>query len=243
MNDAGARTVLIVEDDRKTSALIALYLQRAGFNSIPAYSGGDALALAETHRPELTILDVLLPDLDGWELCRRLRATSSMPLLMLSSLGQAQDRIRGLRLGADDYVAKPFSPRELMARVDAILRRTPAAARQQRAYRHGRFVVDLERRQATVDGKAIVLTPSELGLLHAFLVAPGRIYSRDELLKHLHPSGGVVIDRVIDVHVGHLRQKIEVDPADPQYILTARGVGYYLADAAPVGGADLPVVP
>ncbi len=223
--------VLVVEDDRKTSQLISLYLCREGYSALPAFSGLDALSLASAHRPVLAILDVMLPDLDGWEVCRRLRETSTMPVLMLSCLGQAGDRIRGLQLGADDYVAKPFSPKELMARVAAILRRANAIARTDRTLRHQGLAVDLAKRKASVDGRQVDLTPSELTLLHAFIAEPGRIYARAELLGHLYPSGGVVIDRVVDVHVGKLRQKIEADPSNPRYILTTRGAGYCLNDA------------
>ena len=223
--------ILVVEDDRKTSELISLYLARDGFTVVPAFSGQDALHLATQHRPLLTILDVMLPDLDGWEVCRRLRATSTIPILMLSSLGQAQDRIKGLRLGADDYVAKPFSPKELMARVSAILRRARSSPPLDGILRHQGLVVDLTRCKVTVDGQAVSLTPSELKLLQAFIAAPGRVYAREELLDHLYPCGGVVVHRVVDVHVGKLRQKIEVDPSNPRYILTARGMGYCLSDA------------
>jgi len=225
------KAILVVEDDHKTSELITLYLARDGYSAVAAYSGRDALDFAVQHQPLLTILDVMLPDLDGWEVCRRLRATSEMPILMLSSLGHAKDRIKGLRLGADDYVAKPFSPKELMARVGAILRRARAGSSPNCVVRHRGLTVDRTKLKVSVDGQGIFLTPSELKLLNAFIAAPGRVYAREELLSYLYPSGGVVIYRVVDVHVGKLRQKIEVDPSNPQYIMTARGVGYYLNDA------------
>jgi DNA-binding response OmpR family regulator len=231
-------TILVVEDDRRTSALITLYLLRHGYNVVSAFSGRDALELAAQHRPLLTILDVMLPDLDGWEVCRLLRATSAVPVLMLSSLGRATDRIRGLQLGADDYVAKPFSPKELMARVGAILRRAGTGASRDCILRHQGIIVDLTKRQVTVDGRYISLTPSELRLLQAFIAAPGRVYAREELLRHLYPSGGVVIARVVDVHVGKLRQKIELDLSDPRYILTARGIGYYLSDSTALSATN-----
>jgi DNA-binding response OmpR family regulator len=225
------KAILVVEDDRKTSELITLYLARDGYTAVAAYSGRDAFDLAAQHQPLLAILDVMLPDLDGWEVCRRLRATSEIPILMLSSLGQAQDRIKGLKLGADDFVAKPFSPKELMARVDAILRRARTGALPNRILRHHGLTVDRTKGKVSVDGQVVVLTPSELKLLNAFIAAPGRVYAREELLSCLYPSGGVVIYRVVDVHVGKLRQKIEVDPSNPRYIMTARGMGYYLNDA------------
>jgi DNA-binding response OmpR family regulator len=226
-------TILVVEDDRRTSALITLYLVRHGYTAVPAFSGRDALDLAAQHQPLLTILDVMLPDLDGWEVCRRLRETSASAVLMLSSLSRSTDRIRGLQLGADDYVAKPFSPKELMARVAAILRRVRAAPACDCVVRHEGLMVNVTKRQVTVDGRQVSLTPSELRLLQTFIAAPGRVYAREELLRYLYPGGGVVITRVVDVHVGKLRQKIEMDLSYPRYILTARGIGYYLRDAAP----------
>jgi DNA-binding response OmpR family regulator len=231
-------TILVVEDDRRTSALITLYLVRHGYTAVPAFSGRDALDLAAQHQPLLTILDVMLPDLDGWEVCRRLRERSTSPVLMLSSLSRSTDRIRGLQLGADDYVAKPFSPKELMARVAAILRRVRASPACDCVVRHEGLMVNVTKRQVTVDGRRVSLTPSELRLLQTFMAAPGRVYAREELLKYLYPSGGVVITRVVDVHVGKLRQKIELDLSDPRYILTARGIGYYLRDATPSGASD-----
>jgi DNA-binding response OmpR family regulator len=224
-----SNTILVVEDDRKTSKLITLYLVRDGYTVVPAFSGRDALTLAVKHRPILAILDVMLPDLDGWEVCRQLRALSAMPVLMLSSLGQARNRIKGLQLGADDYVSKPFSPKELMARVSTILRRARAVAPIDGVLRHQGLVVDVSKRKVSVDGKDVSLTPSELRLLQTFIAAPGRVYSREELLKRLYPSGGVVIDRVVDVHIGKLRQKLETDLGNPRYILTVRGSGYYLS--------------
>ena len=233
------KEILVVEDDRTTSQLIGLYLVREGYAPVPAFSGSEALRMAALRRPLLAILDVLLPDLDGWEVCGRLREKSSIPILMLSSLGLAQDRIKGLRLGADDYVMKPFSPTELMARVTTILRRAHVAPLPDCIFRHRGLVVDPIKRKVSVDGQGVSLTPSELTLLHAFIAAPGRVYAREELLRKLYPNGGVVIARVVDVHVGQLRQKIEVDAANPRHILTARGAGYYLDDdehhpAAPV---------
>lgn len=230
--------VSAVEDDRRTSDLITLYLVRHGYTAVPAFSGRDALDLATQHQPILAILDVMLPDLDGWEVCRRLRLISAVPVLMLSSLGRATDRIRGLQLGADDYVVKPFSPKELIARVDAILRRARIGASRDCVLRHHGLMVDVPKRQVTVDGRSVFLTPSELRLLQTFIAAPGRVYAREELLRHLYPSGGVVIDRVVDVHVGKLRQKIELNLSEPRYILTARGIGYYLCEASSPSAVD-----
>jgi len=231
--------VLVVEDDRKTSALIALYLEGEGYPAIVAFSGQDAFELAQRHRPLMTILDILLPDIDGWDVCRRLRSVSMMPILIVSSLVQAHDRIMGLTLGADDYVTKPFSPSELMARVKAILRRCkPESPLPAGLFNHDGLSVDLSKGKVSLHGQRISLTRSEYRLLEALVAAPGRVFARDELLAHLYPSGGVVVDRVVDVHLGKLRQKIERDPSSPRHVLTARGLGYYVSDGDLRSGDD-----
>jgi len=222
--------ILIVEDDQKTSDLLSVYLEREGFNTVAAYNGSEALHLASQHNPLLMILDVMLPDLDGWEVCRRVRISSVLPILILSGLGEAHDRVKGLTLGADDFVVKPFSFQELVARVKAILRRAPAQPAEKTLAYEG-LTVDLTKRRVTRNNQPVTVTASELKLLEAVMSAPGRVFTRDELLTFLYPSGGVVIDRVIDVHIAKLRQKIEDDPARPRYILTARGLGYRFADA------------
>jgi len=190
-----------------------------------------ALELAKRHKPAFVILDLMLPRLDGWEVCRQLRRTSDVPILMLTARGEEIDRVSGLTLGADDYVAKPFSPRELVARVKAILRRARAETPQRKTFlSHGKLAIDLEKRKVTLNDHTLSLTPHEYKLLQALMSAPGRVFTRSELLDHLYPGGEEVIDRVIDVHIGKLREKIEQDPANPRYILTVRGVGYQFAE-------------
>lgn len=225
--------ILIVEDDRKTASLVALYLEREGFHTIIAYEGQEALDLAERHKPILVILDLMLPILDGWEVCRHIRRSSDVPILMLTARGEEVDRISGLTLGADDYVVKPFSPRELVERVKAILRRgRMEPTGDKNLLRHGDLVLDRERRRVSLSGHPITLTPHEYKLLQALMAAPGKVFTRDELVDHIYPQGeAVVIDRVVDVHIGKLRQKIEKDPSHPRYILTARGVGYQFSEA------------
>jgi DNA-binding response OmpR family regulator len=224
-------SILIVEDDKKTASLVALYLEREGFQTFLAPDGVQALELAKRHNPALVILDLMLPKLDGWEVCRQLRRTSDVPILMLTARGEEIDRVSGLTLGADDYVAKPFSPRELVARVKAILRRArPEIPQGKNFLSHGKLAIDLEKRKVTLDDHTISLTPHEYRLLQALMSAPGRVFTRSELLDHLYPGGEEVIDRVIDVHIGKLREKIEQDPANPRYILTVRGVGYQFAE-------------
>lgn len=232
MKDAifSADPILIVEDDKKTSSLIRVYLEREGFTTLAAYDGQQALALAEQHQPLFVILDLMLPKVDGWELCRTLRHASEVPILILTAREEEMDRIHGLSLGADDYVVKPFSPRELVARVKAIIRRARPEATKRMVSYNG-LVFDHERRKVTVEGKPVALTPLELKLLQALVSAPGRVFSRDELLHAIYPSGEAVVDRVIDVHIGKLRHKLEPAPASPRYILTVRGLGYQFAES------------
>ena len=226
------RLILIVEDDKKTASLVSLYLEREGFKTIVAHDGPTGLELAKRHRPEFVILDLMLPKLDGWEVCRQLRQFSDVPIIMLTAREEEVDRISGLTLGADDYVVKPFSPRELVARVKAILRRGRLFPIQnKRVLSREDLVLDLEKRKVTLKGRAVQLTPHEYALLQALMAAPGKVFTRDELLNHLYPAGeAIVIDRVIDVHIGKLRQKIEDNPSTPRYILTARGIGYHFAE-------------
>ncbi len=232
MVSADARKVLIIEDDRNTAALVALYLERDGFRPLTAENGEEGLALALKHRPVLVILDLMLPRMDGWEVCRRLRRRSEVPVIMLTARGEEIDRVAGLTLGADDYVVKPFSPSELVARVKAVLRRVqPLREDPSTVLTHDEVVLDLDKRRLTVGGQAVDLTPHEYALLKALMARPGRIFTREELLHHLYPEGDtVVIARVVDVHIGKLRQKVEPDPARPRHILTVRGIGYRYAD-------------
>jgi DNA-binding response OmpR family regulator len=229
----GESSILIVEDDRKTASLIALYLEREGYRTIVAYDGETALNLASAHKPMFVVLDLMLPRLDGWEVCRRLRKTSEVPILILTARDEEADRVAGLTLGADDYVVKPFSPRELVARVKAILRRVQnrPAAETASVLSHGGLVLDPEKQKVVLHGQRIELTHHKFTLLHALMAAPGRVFSRDELLGRLYPNReSVVIDRVVDVHIGKIRQKLEKDPADPAFILTVRGSGYRFAE-------------
>jgi len=223
--------VLIVEDDRNTAALIKTYLEKEGFQAIVAHDGEDGLSMIKTAKPGFVILDIMLPKMDGWEVCRRLRSFSDVPVLMLTAREEEIDRVLGLSLGADDYVVKPFSPRELLERVKAILRRArPVQSKKEQVLSQGGLVLDPEKLKVTLQGEPVSLTSHEYKLLHALMRSPGRVFSRSELLDHFYQHGEVVIDRVIDVHIGKLRQKIEQDPANPKYIQTVRGFGYRFSD-------------
>jgi len=223
--------ILIVEDDRNTASLVTTYLEREGFQTVVAYDGEQALEIARRREPSFVILDLMLPKIDGWEVCRQLRRFSNVPILMLTAREDEIDRVMGLSLGADDYVVKPFSPRELVERVKAILRRSrPAPPQSARVLSLGGLLLDPEKHKVTVNDRPVNLTSSEYKLLQALMNSPGRVFSRDELLNHFYRHGEVVIDRVIDVHIGKLRQKIEKDPAHPRYIQTVRGFGYRFAE-------------
>lgn len=224
--------ILVVEDDKKTASLVALYLEREGFQTVIAYDGQQALELAQRHSPIFVILDLMLPLVDGWEVCRQLRKSSDVPILILSAREEEVDRVSGLTLGADDYVVKPFSPRELVARVKAILRRGRfSTTKNKNLLSYEGLVLDQEKRKVSLNDRLIILTPHEFSLLQTLMASPGKVFTRDELLTRLYPKHeAIVIDRVVDVHIGKLRQKIERDPSNPQFILTIRGIGYTFAE-------------
>lgn len=224
--------ILIVEDDKNTSKLVATYLQREGFSTIAAYDGERALALARIKKPGFVILDVMLPKVDGWDICRELRKVSDVPILMLTAREEEIDRILGLSLGADDYVVKPFSPRELVERVKAILRRTqPRSVVESQVLNHEGLTLNPGKCKVTLEGRAINLTTSEYKLLHTLMGAPGQVFSRESLLARFYEHGETVVERVIDVHIGKIRQKIEDNPSKPKFILTVRGFGYTFAES------------
>jgi DNA-binding response OmpR family regulator len=230
-------TVLIVEDDHNTAALVAAYLEREGFSTTVVHDGGEAIKTAGSCQPVFVILDVMLPNVDGWEICRTLRRTTDVPIIMLTAREEELDRVSGLAMGADDYVVKPFSPRELVERVKAILRRSrPASPRSTVIRSFGGLELDAEKHRVTRNGRLVSLTSSEYKILHALMSSPGKAFSREELLNHCYRHGEAVIDRVIDVHVGKLRQKIEDDPSNPRYILTVRGHGYQFSDESGIQG-------
>ncbi|MDR2549595.1 MAG: response regulator transcription factor [Desulfobulbus sp.] len=229
---ASKGSILIVEDDGHTANLVKTYLEREGFATLAAADGRSALDIAGRQPLCCIILDIMLPKLDGWEVCRRIRRTSNVPIVMLSAREEEIDRVMGLSIGADDYVVKPFSPRELVERVKAILRRTHPPPPLEEEWRHGALVLNDAKHKVTLAGVPVELTGSEYKLLRTLMRSPGRVFSREELLAEFYAYGEAVIDRVIDVHIGKLRQKIEPNPARPTYILTVRGFGYRLAEAA-----------
>lgn len=204
------QTVLVIEDDRHTAALGALYLEREGFRALTAGDGPSGLALARREAPRLVILDLMLPEMDGWDVCRQLRQTSDVPVIMLTARGEEIDRVAGLTLGAHDYVVKPFSARELMARVKAILRRAgPPSGRPPKQRVHGDLRLDLEKRRLKVRDEPVDLTPHEYALLDALMGAPGRIFTRDELLDRLYPRGEAMVVERAEAHGGQVSAVLE----------------------------------
>jgi len=222
------QTVLVIEDDAKIVNLLRLYLERDGYQVQSAGDGVSGLEALDRGRFDFVILDLMLPGLDGIEVCRRIRATLEVPILMLTARVDEVDKLLGLSLGADDYVTKPFSPREVVARVRTILRRTERET-PARVLRRGALEMDVDRHRVTVEGREVRLTKVEFRLLQALLEAPERVYSRDSLLNRIYAHHeAAVVDRAIDVHVGKLREKLGDDPAQPRFIVTVRGVGYKL---------------
>jgi len=224
-----AATVLLVEDERKLRELVRSYLERAGFTVLSTGSGAEAITVAASAAPDLVVLDLGLPDVPGETVARELRAAGPVPILMLTARVAEEDRIAGLELGADDYVTKPFSPRELVLRVQAILRRGgPAAGPGAAAYGDGTLLIDEPRREVTVRDVRVELTPTEWGILVALASVPGRVYSRYELINRVRGYEFEGYERTIDSHVKNLRRKVEEDPGRPAIVQTVLGGGYRL---------------
>jgi DNA-binding response OmpR family regulator len=224
--------VLIVEDERKLADLLARGLREEGHAADIAGDGEQAVWMAQAARFDVIVLDVMLPGLDGFAFCRRLREESDVPILMVTARAGEEDRLEGLDLGADDYIVKPFSPRELVARVRAVLRRTPSAEPDGPPIELMGVRLDPRRREMHVGGEPVALTPREFQLLHALMRAPGRAFTRAELAERALGRDFEGLERTIDAHVKNLRRKIEDDPAQPLRIATVPGVGYRFADDA-----------
>jgi two-component system phosphate regulon response regulator OmpR len=227
--------VLVVDDDARLARMLADYLGQNGFEVTLRGDGAAGLVAAEREAFDAVVLDVMLPDLDGFEVCRRLRARSDVPILMLTARGELTDRVVGLEIGADDYVPKPFEPRELLARLRALVRRRHAASTPGRVLRFGALEVDLGAREARVQGRRRALTAAQFALLVAMAERPGRVLTREQLLDLVGGEHADSFDRAIDVQISRLRAAIEDDPRQPRYVLTVRGTGYLLA-RSPQGG-------
>jgi two-component system, OmpR family, alkaline phosphatase synthesis response regulator PhoP len=228
------KKVLVVDDDVKTVELVKLYLSRDGYRVVTAYDGIEALRLARQSHPDLIVLDLMLPGMDGLEITRTLRSESDVPIIMLTAKTTEQDRLTGLSLGADDYVIKPFSPKELAARVRAVLRRFPDEPQQgTEEINYGDLTVNFVKREASLAGNPLLLTMIEFKLLGVLIKEPGRVFSRAQLIEKALGYDFDGFDRTIDVHILNLRRKLEPDPKKPKYIKTLYGAGYKLSE---VGG-------
>src|SRR5512133_2811626 len=227
---APMQRILVVEDEMQIARTLRDYLEVAGYEVTVVGDGGAALASARGERPDLVVLDLGLPTIDGLDVARELRRTATTPIVMLTARGEESDRIVGLELGADDYLVKPFSPKELVARVRAVLRRTSGATAGAEILRAAGVEVDLPKRRVRVGGRTVDLTPTEYQLLVTLLREPGRVFTRAQLQDALHGVAIESYDRAIDAHIKNLRRKIEPEVGHPRYVLTVHGVGYRFAD-------------
>ncbi|HSJ45173.1 MAG TPA: response regulator transcription factor [Euzebyales bacterium] len=224
-------TVLVVDDELRITRLVRDYLYQAGFGVVEASDGPGALRAAREHALDLVVLDLGLPGLDGLDVTRRLRAQSNVPIIIVTARTEESDRIVGLELGADDYVTKPFSPRELVARVRAVLRRVDMQADDGEVLRVGPVTVDQPKMRVTVDGNEVDLTPTEFQIVATLAGQPGRVFTRAQLLDAVHGVAFETYERAIDAHVKNIRRKMEPDPGRPRFVQTVHGVGYRFSDA------------
>lgn len=233
VEDFSNRSILVVDDEERMVRFIRLNLEHDGFQVVPAHRGMQALDEIRKEMPDLVLLDVMMPDIDGFEVLRMIRENSNVPVIMLTAKGEEDDRVRGLELGADDYISKPFSPRELVSRVKAVLRRTEAAnpaARSETIEVDERLKVDFGRREVWVSGEQVKLRPTEYRLLYHLMQNAGWVMTYDQLLAKVWGYEYRDEAHYVRLYVNYLRQKLEKDPANPKYILTERGVGYRFVD-------------
>ena len=224
------KEILVVEDESRIAHIVRDYLERAGYRVVIASNGADALAMARSRRPDLIVLDLGLPRMDGLEVTKTLRKQSNVPIIMLTARVDESDKLVGLELGADDYVTKPFSPKELVARVRAVFRRINPQPDPSTVIRAGEVELDRLRMQVTVQNRRIEVTPTEFELLATLARQPGRVFTRGQLLDAIRGLEAESFDRAVDVHVKNLRRKLEPDPRNPRYVLTVYGVGYKFAE-------------
>lgn len=223
-----SQLILVVDDEAKLVSVVKGYLEQAGYRVVAASNGREALFAARDHQPDLIILDMMMPVMDGLEFLRHYRRDGLAPIIALTARVDETDKILGLEMGADDYITKPFSPRELVARVRAVLRRSGASQPEVNLLRAGDLLLDKEARTVTANGRSLDLTPMEYELLHTFMSNPGRTFSRMELLERAQGFAYDGYERTVDVHIKNLRKKVEPDPGRPEYILTVFGAGYRL---------------
>ena len=225
-----AQKILVIDDEREIVKLVRAYLEQAGFRVVTAADGQEGLIVFRHEKPDLVVLDLSLPRIDGLDVCRTIRRESNTPVIMLTARVEEQDRLIGLELGADDYIVKPFSPREVVARVRTVLRRVSPAPSTPETITAADVTLDLARHTATIAGQPVDLTPTEFALLRAMVGQPGRAFSRMELLDAAQGEAYEGYERTIDTHIKNLRAKIEPDPKNPTHIVTVYGVGYKFAE-------------
>jgi DNA-binding response OmpR family regulator len=224
------KKILVVDDEKKIVEIIRAYLEREGYQVIAAFDGKTALTLALNQHPDLVILDLMLPEVSGWDVCQALRKESRVPIIMLTARDEVTDKIVGLEMGADDYITKPFDPKELVSRVRAVLRRTEFKTSQKNIINIVDLVIDLDKRQVRRGDTSIELTPNEFDILRVMAENPGQVFSRMQLLDKVQGDAYEGYERTIDSHIKNLRKKIETDPEHPGYVITIHGVGYKLEE-------------
>jgi len=221
-------SVLIIDDDIKLAGLLRTYFEKENFLTFLAHDGQAALSLVFSKKPDIIVLDLMLPDLDGWEVCRRIRKDSDVPIIMLTARDEEMDRLTGLEIGADDYVTKPFSPREVVARAKVILRRIHKFPVKAKIIKFGTIKMDIERHQVTDNGKELDITPTEFRILELLACNQNRVFSRLQIVEQVQDYAFEGYERTIDAHIKNIRRKIEENPKEPCYIQTVYGVGYKL---------------
>ena len=224
------RKILVVDDEKRIVEILKAYLERDGYRVIAAYDGRSALELARNNSPDLIILDLMLPEVSGWDVCRELRKETDVPIIMLTARDDTTDKIIGLELGADDYVTKPFDPKEIISRVRAVLRRSDVKPVSKSTINVGEIMIDTNKRLVRRGDWNIELTPIEFDILRVMAENPGRVYSRMQLLDKVQGDAYEGYERTVDSHIKNLRKKLELDPEHPRYIITIYGVGYKLGE-------------
>ena len=225
-----AKKILVVDDEKRIVEILQAYLERDGYRVIAAYDGRSALELARNNSPDLIILDLMLPEVSGWDVCRELRKETDVPIIMLTARDDTTDKIIGLELGADDYVTKPFDPKEIISRVRAVLRRSDVKPVSKSTINVGEIMIDTNKRLVRRGDWNIELTPIEFDILRVMAENPGRVYSRMQLLDKVQGDAYEGYERTVDSHIKNLRKKLELDPEHPRYIITIYGVGYKLGE-------------
>lgn len=223
-------SVLLVDDDEKLVQLLKTYFEKEGFITYAAYDGLQAIQLVREKKPSIMVLDIMLPEMDGWDVCRKIRRENEVPIIMLTAREEESDRLIGLEIGADDYVTKPFSPKEVVARAKVILRRMNQEFVKKVPLQVGNIYIDLERHQVSQNGEMIELTATEFKILELFVTHAGRVFTRLQIVEQTQGDSFEGYDRTIDVHIKNLRRKLEANTKEPRYILTIYGVGYKFAE-------------